>query len=234
MSDYDDFKRSEGESDWMTEQYYTDLALEKEAERIDGLVKKGIEEYNKLHGGPTPEYYFHPVGDFWLISYENERIFVEDLKGMSFIARLLSKPGIRFKLEDLYFEFNPVPEGQKSKVEESYQASIDPETKYTVRKEIETLQEKQKKSTDESEINNFHEKIDELRSYLNGSLGLGGKARNLNTGLEKIRKSVWKIIDKSIDRIGDYLPHLGMHLKNSIKTGSELYYAPEKNIDWKL
>lgn len=41
-------------------------------------------------------------------------------------------------------------------------------------------------------------------------------------------------IKKAINKIIDCYPQLAIHLKNSIETGFECIYKPEKRLDWKL
>lgn len=66
------------------------------------------------------------------------------------------------------------------------------------------------------------------------SFGRGGRPRRLGDSGERSRKAVSGAIDDALNRIERHLPALARHLRDSIKKGRSLRYAPAERVEWEI
>ena len=80
----------------------------------------------------------------------------------------------------------------------------------------------------------LQEDIKKLEKYL-GEVGTHqGKARKVAGTAQRSRTSVTNAINRAIDHISALHPDLGLHLRESIKTGTTPIYAPVELPDWQF
>ena len=73
-----------------------------------------------------------------------------------------------------------------------------------------------------------------LVAELGAAYGLGGRARPVGESAERARTTVgWRIRD-AISHIERVDPALGLHLRNSVRTGRFCVYQPESPHEWEL
>ncbi|MCA1845110.1 MAG: ATPase, partial [Actinobacteria bacterium] len=73
-----------------------------------------------------------------------------------------------------------------------------------------------------------------LAEELAGAIGLGGRSRLLGGGSERARKAVTARIRNSLRRIEERHPELGVHLAETITTGTSCCYTPSQPVEWSV
>lgn len=94
--------------------------------------------------------------------------------------------------------------------------------------------EKKEANTDEDwdRLEKLEEDEDDIARYLSSRFNIKGRPRKLQSRIEQKRINVKRAIDRAIDRIADEHSALGTHLKESIKTGFDCSYRPDRETDW--
>jgi hypothetical protein len=67
---------------------------------------------------------------------------------------------------------------------------------------------------------------DWLLSELSAATGIGGHTRNFPDSAERARTAVGKAVRRVLARINEAAPHIGRHLRESIRTGAVCSYRP--------
>jgi len=200
--------------------------------------------------GTDEEPFFRKVGDLWIVGYNGLTVPLSNLKGLNYIAYLLSKPNQEISIYELNAEINKLPgdidEMSVQALSENQLETIlseakipltDPKTIARVKKNreefIEELREAEK-NHDFGGIELFTEQVRKIDNYLFSVTGSGGRIRTSSDSSERIRKSISITIWRTIDKIEKTHRSLGAHLRNSINTGVEVSYKPETDIHWHL
>lgn len=76
--------------------------------------------------------------------------------------------------------------------------------------------------------------METLLGTLSDSLGLNGRSRRLNDAAERARSAVTWRIRHAIDKVSAVHPELGLHLSNSVQTGTFCTYQPERPTRWRM
>ena len=76
--------------------------------------------------------------------------------------------------------------------------------------------------------------ISKLESYLSQVENRIGEARKVLGTAERARSAVTTAIDRAMDHLELKHPSLGRHLKQSIKTETEVIYNPTELPDWRF
>jgi len=69
---------------------------------------------------------------------------------------------------------------------------------------------------------------------LSAAAGLGGRTRQLGSGIERARKAVTGRIRDAMRHIAEVHPELGEHLDESVSTGTTCCYDPSQPVAWQL
>jgi hypothetical protein len=76
------------------------------------------------------------------------------------------------------------------------------------------------------------QEIQKLEDYLRGVQGMHGRSRKSGSAADRARLAVKNAIGRAISRIESEHPDLAQHLKDSIRTGTTLLYAPLQTTEW--
>lgn len=177
---------------------------------------------------PRSTYTFRKETEVWALSFQGTTVYLPGLKGFNDIALLLNKPAQEIHcsaLMDL-----PV-----NMVKDEY--AVDEKAKREYRQHIRRLQEEideAEEMNDSEKLGTLRESMDQMVQYLSSVTDIYGRPRKLNSVTEKTRSAVTWRIRNAIKKIAQVHPTLGLHLNNSIKTGTFCSYSPEKPIDWQL
>lgn len=162
------------------------------------------------------------------ITFEGASIRIPEVKGFHDLERLLTAPENEIHCTELFG--SPVRTGQMYKM-------IDEKARHSYENRIRDLQEEigdAEQMNDLVRTENLKTEMDHLIEHLSKAMGLGGKARELNSDVERTRSAVTWRIRSAISKISKLHPELGKHLTNAIQTGAFCSYSPEKSMKWQV
>ena len=174
----------------------------------------------------TPEtHVFRREGEYWSVVFEGRTVRVRDLKGMRYLAQLLTHPGREFHVLDLV----AAETGQQTALGDAG-AMLDEGAKTAYRRrlaEIEDDIEQARALGDETREAQADAERDLLVRELARAIGLGGRDRRAASASERARSGVTRAIRQGIARIGEHEPQLGEHLNRAVRTGTYCVYVPD-------
>jgi len=116
-------------------------------------------------------------------------------------------------------------------------ARLDAQARAAYKRRLEELREELAEAQrfhDLGRVAKAQEEIDFLTGELTAAYGVGGHARQQDTGSKKIRQAVTKCLRDSLARIRKAHPAPGRHLTLALKTGTFCSYTPEQPISWEV
>ena len=190
---------------------------------------------------------FRREGDYWSVVFEARTVRMRDLKGMRYLARLLTDPGREFHVLDLVAAEaarpartdhgtpagpSHIPFGDAGEV-------LDAQAKDAYRRrlaEIDDDLEQAQASGDTERAAQADIERDFLIQELSRAVGLGGRGRRAGSASERARAGVTRAIRQAMARIGEHHPQLSEHLDRSIHTGTYCSYLPDPRTptSWSL
>ncbi|HEX7014691.1 MAG TPA: CDC27 family protein [Cyclobacteriaceae bacterium] len=169
---------------------------------------------------------FRKEGDVWMLHFEGKTVHLPALKGLNDIALLLSNASREIHCSELMDL--PV-----TVATEEY--ALDGKAKREYRLQIRRLQEEideAEQMNDSERVASLRESLDQILDHLSTATDIYGRPRKLGSATEKTRSAVTWRIRNTIKKITQVHPTLGVHLTNSIKTGTYCCYSPEKTMQW--
>jgi tetratricopeptide (TPR) repeat protein len=181
------------------------------------------------------------VGDYWSLSYEDRTVTLRDLKGLRYLARLLSHPGREFHVLDLVAHdtvpaANPPGATDPGLIATGWGDAgvhLDAQAKNAYRRRLAEIDEDLEEARQRSDLGRVAQAEDErdfLIRELSRAVGLGGRARRAGSASERARVSVTRAIRHALSRIRQHDPPLGEHLDRAIRTGTYCVYLPDTRI----
>jgi tetratricopeptide (TPR) repeat protein len=173
---------------------------------------------------PAPNFFFREH-DGWQMSFDGKVLRLRHAKGLSDIAELLAKPNDQIHCTQL----------MGSGLEVKSQTIVDEKSMREFKKRLTGLQEEialLELQNNPGGLTSLYEEYDQLLDVIKAATGLGGRRRNMESPLDKIRSAVTWRIRSAIKKISDGHPAFGKHLDNSVKTGLFCSYSPEKPVSW--
>ena len=212
-----------------------------------------FEESPAAAPAPTPETrapelgVFRREGDVWTLTFEGRTVRMRDLKGLHYIARLLSEPYRELHGLDLVAgELGvPVP-GHPAAAAESTSAGLgdagpvlDARAKAAYRRRLEEIEEDLEEALDRGDLARRAQaeaERDLLARELSRAVGLGGRERRVGSASERARASVTRAVRQALLRIGEHHPALAAHLDRTLRTGTCCAYVPDARVPvrWQL
>ncbi len=162
------------------------------------------------------------------IKFGGKTSSVSKTKGLIDIASLLIRPQEDIHCMDLMGGFR-----EKSNSIEV----IDERSRRAYQERIKTLQTDIREAEDMNDVsraNKLNTEYEQLVDHLSRSLGIDGKSRKATSSADKARSAVTLRIRDAIKKVAKKNEALGVHLRNSIKTGMLCAYRPEHDIDWQI
>jgi tetratricopeptide (TPR) repeat protein len=179
---------------------------------------------------------FRREGDYWSVIFAGLTVRVRDLKGMRYLARLLSDPGREFHVLDLVAaEAGPdvtghgdrtVPRGLLGDAGEV----LDAHAKEAYRRRLTEIDDdiaEARGAGDDERVARSGAERDFLVRELTAAFGLAGRGRRAASASERARAGVTRAIRGAIARIAENHPPLGEHLGRTIRTGTYCAYVPD-------
>lgn len=200
--------------------------------------------------GIRPSAVFARNGEYWTLGYHGATFQVRDIKGLTYIQRLLRHPDAEFHVLDLHSESNTAAVSESNRVEKHENAlpkgisfrqgltgdageMLDAKAKQEYKRRHRELQEE----LEELHERGDHERAEEVESeiaFLNRELaravGLGGRDRRVGSTAERARINVSRAISAAIGKISEHDHDLAAMFDHSIRTGVFCSYAtPAEN-----
>ena len=186
------------------------------------------------------------TGEFWTIGYSGKTFSLKDLKGLSYIQRLLQHPGEEFHALDLLSgptsvssanrgdQSSPIIEGthRVGALGDAGEA-LDRQAKQEYRRRLVELEETLadlKKRGDVNQAAEAESEIDFLKREIVRAVGLGGRDRRVGSAAERARLNVTSAIKGAARKISEHDSELGRLLDRVIRTGSFCSYVPDRRV----
>ena len=209
--------------------------------RVQGTGASSTSKMDAQH--LVSETVFRQDGDYWTVAFDGQVRQVKNVRGMRYLAQLLSHPNEELHALTLAGEGqspHAVSGGQRSATlgeSEAFQYGftdggevLDPEAQAAYRKRAQELQEELEEArefNDLGRVERLQEELDFLSQELSSAVGLGGRSRKTNSPADRARSAVSKAIKSAIKRIEKSHPTLGDHLRQTVRTGMFCSYTPD-------
>jgi tetratricopeptide (TPR) repeat protein len=168
---------------------------------------------------------FRREGDYWSVVFDGHTVRVRDLKGMRYLAQLLTHPGREFHVLDLV----AAETGQQMELGDAGEM-LDERAKAAYGRRLAEIEDDIEQARALQDAGR-EAQADAERAFLVRELaravGLGGRDRRAASASERARSGVTRAIRQGIARIGEHHPPLGEHLDRAVRTGTYCAYAPD-------
>ncbi len=190
---------------------------------------------------------FRREGEYWCVGFQRQTIRLRNLKGLGYLARLLSYPGRDLHVLDM------VAGGTGSGVDVDATLEVglsicsvldagvmlDGQARNAYRRRLGEIDEDCEEALamgDQERAAQAQTERDCLVRELARAVGLGGRDRRAVSISERARASVTRAVRHAMARIDEYHPALGTHLERTIRTGTYCAYLPDPQVSaaWKL
>src|ERR1700730_6373437 len=185
-------------------------------------------------------------GEYWTLGYRNTSFSLKDVKGLSYIQRLLQHPGEEFHALDLLSgpdalanteSANPdnasllvgVNSGGPGDAGEMLDAKAKKDYRRRVLELGEELEDLRERGDHEGAAK-VESEIDFLVQEIARAVGLGGRDRRAGSATERARLSVTRAIKAAVQKISERQASMGELLDRAIRTGTFCSYAPNPGI----
>ncbi len=167
--------------------------------------------------------------DHWEISFRGRTTVLADLKGIGYLARLLSEPRRELHALDLAMA-DATDEGLPV---------LDEEAKASYRRRLVEVEEdiaEAERNSDEARRGLAERDRDYLMAELTAAVGLGGRARTTGGTAERARGAVTRSLRYALGRLEEQHPDLGAHLARTVRTGAFCSYQPDPlaPVEWRV
>ena len=227
-----DSGREAREAEAKLKQHLHDCLTAAEAKRIELQEKDASTE--------SFENIFHKKGDRWEIAFKGPHFYLEDSRGVQFIACLLAQPNkyiSALEIASLGSQHESHNQGSAYTGSSSPHdiADWDAVKDYnTTLNEIKEDLSKAEANGDEGRIQQLEKRKEDMIAQLGSVLKRDGQLRRFDDASEKARKSVTTEISRALEKIKAYNKTLYRYLDNSIRRGKNCIYLPTDEIDCQL
>jgi hypothetical protein len=191
---------------------------------------------------------FSRRGDYWIIQYGDQPVFIKTSRGLECLALLLRHPGREFHVMELVGQVMENPRILRSvrRVAGVWEGGpsdtgpvLDLRAKTEYRQRFEDLRGdlvEAERFNDPARAERVRNEIAAVAGQLASAVGLGGRDRKTGSDAERARSAVTKRIKNSINKINEVVPSLGTHLAIRVKTGYFCSYKPhpERPVPWRF
>lgn len=200
---------------------------------IDDLAGPGTSGPGETSAAGAPEEAGNELrrdGEVWHLRYRGHDTLLKHRKGLADLAVLLARPGTEVHVSELAGVHAGIVRGSGGD-------ALDRQAVEAYRRRLGDLVEDLDEADarhDVSRTERLRVEHDALVDQLAGAFALGGRSRAAGPEpIERLRKAVSARIRDSIGRIESEDPALGLHLRNSVHTGTYISYDPELPTRWR-
>lgn len=210
-----------------------------------GTLTEGVKRALRLRPGaprrrppveelPCASHEFRRQGEMWVVTFAGEKTFLKAGLGPAYIAYLLASPRKSISALDLH----TAASGRKVRPRMgSAGERADVKARSDVRERCRELQEElaeARRNCDEGREELLLAEVEKLAGYLAEVEGLGGRGRRASDDADRIRRSVFQAIRRTIRALEQHLPDAARHLDGAVRTGLFVSYEPEEDLPWAL
>jgi class 3 adenylate cyclase len=198
---------------------------------------------------PEKEVLLQKEGDFWTVAYAGTVLRMKDIKGLYYLARLMSHPNREFHSLDLVAGAagdgaNDDPDRSLINIRDRRLSAgavrrgfgdagemLDASAKSAYRVRLAQLRQELEEAKELSNLERAEkaeDEIDKISRELARAVGLFGRDRRAVSASERARVSVTRAIKAAIEAIARKNPSLGRLLWDGVKTGTFCCYVPEQ------
>jgi class 3 adenylate cyclase len=231
-----------------------------EALKLDDLIQKSNELARQLthqgalegvvESGSTPlasaTILLRKDGDFWTVGYGATVSRIRDVKGMSFLARLLQQPHQAMHVLDLSRDELTLAQSPEDPSGITHELAVeglrfsglgdagemlDAQAKASYKHRLDELREELEEATElghTERVVEIKDEIESLAQELKRAVGLRGRDRRAASASERARINVTRAIRSAIERIAANNAQLGRLLSTSVRTGTFCSYVPHE------
>jgi len=168
-------------------------------------------------------------GDHWEFAFRDHTAVLADLKGIGYLARLLSEPGREVHVLDLVL-VDVADEGLPV---------LDEEAKASYRRRLAEVEDdiaEAERNGDLARRELAARDRDYLVAELKSAVGLGGRDRTTGGTAERARGAVTRSLRYALGRLQEQQPDLAAHLSRTVRTGAFCSYQPDPltPVEWRL
>jgi hypothetical protein len=193
-------------------------------------------------------YIFKCMGDYWKLRYNNGKlIHLKAVKGFQYLDILLKHPNKAYdavvlvnymdRIDDELVSSN---DSQKKAAKKDYYADdvnaiLDRKAKNDFYKRVEDLRGMRDAAMEAGAISTARKcelELELIREEIRKCIDKRGKSREFANIPKRARTRVGNAISRCLDKIKEENLELYKHLHNSIRTGHQCSYAPDKSISW--
>ncbi len=193
---------------------------------------------------------FRRCGDVWQIEFGQASFQLRHLKGLDYIAQLIAARGRSLDVLVLCAEPEMVRSGAEVVDESGLAVSegrdldahgrdsiMDRQAMRDAAAELERVDEQiatAEAAGDGARVAELRDEEEQLRAQIDSAQGLFGRVRSFPDSRTRKRTAVKNAIDRALKKIVEHSPELYGHFRNSIDTGLECRYQPERLVEWEL
>lgn len=211
------------------------------AEHAAGLLDRGEECRQPVDGvRPAVAAALCRRGDHVVVSFAGRDAILPELKGLTYLARLLGHPGREFHAldltageEDRRGQIGPVDHEDELRVVPHVDAGLpllDDQARAAYRRrlvEVEADIDEARAMNDLGRVALAERDRGYLLAELGAAVGLGGRLRTVGGSVERARTSVTRSLRYALRRLCEFHPELGAHLERTVRTGAYCVYVPD-------
>jgi hypothetical protein len=195
---------------------------------------------------------FRREGEYWTLAYRNSAFRLKNLKGLAYVAFLLTHPGDRIHVHELIARVDGVADGGGSELRAEVGrevfathdlgdagVAIDQQAQTDYRRQLREMAEdlaEAERLNDTGRAEHIRCELEFLKGELSAAMGIGGRNRKAAAHVERARGMVRKNIRATLEKIRREDAVLGRYFADAIKTGYYCAYlpAPDRKITWQL
>lgn len=166
-------------------------------------------------------------GQSWTVVWRGVTAHVPHRQGLLYVTQLLGRPGVEVHASTLVAGATagaaPLFAGDAG-------PALDRRAIAEYRTRLRSLREQlelSERAGDTATVVELSDEFDWLSAELRASLDIAGRPRRAASGEERARKAVTNAIRRAVAEVGHSHAALGVHLQNSIRTGTTCSYQPE-------
>lgn len=169
-----------------------------------------------------------PSGDVWMLTFDGETVPLKNARGLGDLAVLLAHAGQEISADTLWT--GGEVEGPLATTDDPM---LDEEALAAYRSRLRAIDDELAEA-EGLRADALRDERDAIARELKGAIGLGGRRRELDVSSERARKAVTARIRATLEKISQAHPAAGLHLNQSVTTGTFCSYQASAEISWKL
>lgn len=183
---------------------------------------------------------FRVDGDTRTVTFADTTVLLRDLKGMQYLARLLTAPGREFHVLDLVSAVHGVAGAPAPAADDELHVAtdgvgplLDDQARLAYRRRLVEVEEdiaEAEQMGDDERAALARADRDHLVAELARAFGLAGGGRPAASHSERARGSVTRAIRYAMETIAGRHPALGDHLERTVRTGTYCAYDPDPRV----